>query len=251
VTDKKPALDRLNAYVDGELDVADAAAVAADIAEQPALGQTVASLHAVKSAVASAFDAPAELPPLPAVRPQRRLAAIAASGGLALVAATVLVWLFVAAPNHQQAVLSQAFHAYDTVFQAPGGPVQIDRVRGGIVVPDLMPAGLTVTAYHPAIALDGAEAVHIGYVGKRGCRLSLFIRSAGENTEPMAPRRDVDGLVEAWRFGAHDYLLIARRMDRTRFGVIADALKMAIRDAVPLAPPMRVALAEARQPCQA
>jgi len=249
--DKRPALDRLNAYVDGELGVADAAAVAAEIAEQPALGQTVASLHAVKSAVASTFDAPAELPPLPAVRQRWRLAAIAASGGFALVAATVLIWLVVVGPNEQQMVLEQAFQTYDTVFQAPGSPAEIDRVRGGMPVPDLTPAGLTVTAYRPAIALGGAEAVHIGYVGKRGCRLSLFIRKAGKASQPMASRRDADGLVEAWRFGAHDYLLIARRMDRTRFGVIADALIMAIRDAVPLAPPMRVALADARQPCQA
>lgn len=251
MTDERHALDKLNAYVDGELDVADAAAVAAEIAQSPALSQTVASLHAVKSAVATSFDAAADLPPLPAVRPRRRLAAVALTGAAALVAVIALAWLFVAGPNSRHAVLEQAFQTYDVAVQGPGDTNALDRVGGGILVPDLTPAGLTVAAYHPSVTLDGEEAVHIGYVGRRGCRVSLFVRDADPIAQPIVSRRDADGLVEAWRFGAHDYLLIARRMDQTRFGVIADALKMAIRDAVPLAPPMRVALSGARQPCQA
>jgi hypothetical protein len=76
-------------------------------------------------------------------------------------------------------------------------------------------------------SVDGKAALHTGYVGRSGCRLSLF-----RFTRPDA-RQEFDlssegGLLHAsWSGGAEGFLLVARGMDEARFALLAGSLKLA------------------------
>jgi anti-sigma factor RsiW len=244
-------IERLNAYVDGELDAGEAARVAAEVANDRPTGRMVASLHGMKSAVETAFLAADDPPPLAVGRGRRRTrVAAAVVAGLLLATGVALLasgWLMPQGPD----VVAQALQRYDA--EASGRDISVDLATayGRLVMPDLTPAGLQIAAFEPTVKLGERTAAHIAYVGARGCRLSFYAFARGSALPQPVARRDSQALVQSWTVGGSGYLLLARRMNRDRFEVIVEALKEATEHAVPLVERMRVAMANARQPCRA
>jgi anti-sigma factor RsiW len=244
-------IERLNAYVDGELDAGEAARVAAEVANDPRTGRAVANLHGMKSAVGAAFLAADDPPPLAIGRRPRRLRLTAAVvAGLLLATGAALLasgWLTPRGPD----MVTQALKRYDAEASGADASLDLATAYGRLVMPDLTPAGLQIASFEPAVRLGTGTAAHIAYVGARGCRLSFYAFAKGAGLPQPVSRRDSQALVESWSTAGSGYLLVARRMNRDRFDVVAEALKQATAEAVPLVERMRVAMANARQPCRA
>lgn len=248
MSDKPTRIERLNAYIDGELAPADAADVAAEIAGDAQASRVVANLHGLKSALSTAFE-PDDVPSGEVSRgdrPTRRRGRGVAVAGLAVLAMAVVAW-WTMGLNTMRAhdLVATALEVHDGWEQASARPA------AHRVVPDLRLAGLRVAGRTADVALGPLRATRIAYVGRNGCRLSLYAFARDENTAQPVSQRSTDALVESWSVGAYGYLLVARQMNETRFGVIAEALKQATARAVPVVPGMRTAMAGARQPCRA
>jgi hypothetical protein len=120
-------------------------------------------------------------------------------------------------------------------------------------VPDLTSAKLRLTylRLHEKATVNG-PALHLGYTGRRGCRLSLWITLTP--TMPDAePRAFEEPAIIAyhWRTNGIGYGLLATGMDKRRFRLIADSVfessrrqrgfddrtRYALRQASDVAPP--------------
>lgn len=252
----------LNAYVDGELSASEAATVARALADDRALAQTVATLTSLKAAVHDGVE-PVEID-LPAR--QRRIwrpVALAAS-----LAALLVIGIFLLSPwqgGNGTAVLAQAWQIHDSWAQTVEPPAA--AASGGVVLaglnyigpkaylPDLTSARLTLTRLETVILPGTVDALHAGYRGTRGCRVSLLIVQGGADLPKELTIQDKGSRRGyAWRSGTHGYLLLADGMDPARLGLIAETVQRASLENSPFGPETRTALSESRArsiPCQA
>ena len=99
------------------------------------------------------------------------------------------------------------------------GAIRTASAPGSIIVPDLTQTGLTARTIEPAVRLGAVTASHVTYLGRRGCRLSLYAYQA-EGAGPALPP-------------------------------LAGAMRKATRDAAPPDAATRIAIGRARQPCRA
>ncbi len=240
-------LQTLSAYVDGELEPGEAAEVAAEIAGDRDAARTVANLTALKAGVRDAFDAgPGAAPDVSSAR--RRPAFAAAAVVMACLIGLGGVW-WTYQSDTGSGILANAVQHYDGWQDT--GTLKQASVPGSIFVPDLTQAGLTARTIEPAVTLGTVTASHVTYLGRRGCRLSLYAYPAAgaEDATPIAASADV--LVDRWSVRDLEYLLVARRMNAERFEVLAGAMRKATRDAAPPDDATRIAMSRARQPCRA
>ena len=265
-----PMTDRetLNAYVDGELDPAQAAEVAERISRNPALAREVATLTRLKGAASAAFDTSVFVPILtePA-RPRRWRTASAAAAAIVLLVATGLaVWQEdrPASPVWLNAALLQ----HDTMAKATA----TDRLQPAALavasnfqpfIPDLAAARLQPVAAVPFLAGNGAATagIAIHFRGTRGCKLSYFAfmlgtdeTTLGEALALLDPRTTQGHEGHAWRVGEIGYVLLARGMDTGRLSTLAEMIHAASRKHRPLDEAARSQLAQNRaasRPCVA
>lgn len=219
---------RLNAYVDGELDPAAAAEVAASIARSPDLAARVATLSRLKAAAVELE--PGAEPPTPRLRrwTPRRLAAMVAAA--AVVVAIGLGAALRLAPDRASGTAwlegAVVAHAAWLDQKATDGPAPA-AVALGHGVPDLTDARLTLDRVTVSDGSPGRPpaGTFAGYRGSRGCRVGLWIADAaeglGEAPSPIATA-GLEGY--AWRAGAIGYALVARGMDKARLAALADAV---------------------------
>ncbi len=266
---QQPDWQTLNAYVDGELSTAEAAEVARALADDRTLAGRVASLTRLKATVQDMGEA-AEIT-LPTTRRRHwRPAALAASLALGLaigVAASFVPWQ--GSDRPAWVVPARASHeAWNMDEDRPGAV----PVAGGVVLaalgqlgpdgylkaylPDLSAARLTLTRLETVSLLDGrGEALHAGYRGTRGCKVSLLILADGAALPAALTRYDDRALrTFAWRTGGHGYLLVAEGMDEARLAMIAETVHRAILEHGPFNEETRTALRESRErskPCLA
>ncbi len=122
-------------------------------------------------------------------------------------------------------------------------------------LPDLKSARLTLTHLESVTLADGGAALHAGYRGTRGCKISLLIMPGGENLPRELTRRDDAALrAFAWRAGPLGYVLLAEGMDEARLELIAETVHRATIENSPVDAETRTALRESRersQPCLA
>lgn len=257
--------ERLSAYVDGELPADEAAEIAARLVLDRELAAQVAALTRLKAEVKSAF-AP---PPLPVDAPARHrpvsggrlqwIAAVAAVAALAFVlwpgtgsGPVPANWLEPAIERHAEwrATVGRG-DRIDVSAASPAFGLH-DLGRNAQVL-DFSDAGLQVSRIEFVRQNGLAAALHVGYVGSRGCRLSLWIGRATGAIEPMAGRfGGID--VVAWRVDDLAYALLASGMDEERFQLIARTAREATSRHRPLDPDTRVALQTSRDsstPCSA
>jgi anti-sigma factor RsiW len=225
--------NRLNAYVDRELDPVEAAEVAAAIARDPHLAARVATLSRLK-AVSSGLLPPEMPPALPhRAEPQstRRLASIAASVVLTLIGAAVGLWLWSSGPASRIAWLDEAVAAHRAWLDQGSTPDSTEQFlaafeaqkAGGF--PDLSEAHLTLV-YVSAMPGAGDRPGHlIGYEGIHGCHVGLWIGAASPalGAEPVVVAvGGIDGY--AWASDGIGYALLARGMDPARLEMLAAAV---------------------------
>jgi anti-sigma factor RsiW len=254
-----PGFEELNAYVDGELSPASAAAVARAVAEDPAVARQVAQLTRLKAMLQSERAAPAiALPsrrPRRAPRRPRRIRPTSLAASLALfvaLAVSVTFWLEGRAPSPEAPLVfasaqhrawveggveaQPAAHVLPSALRTFGRPAQ---------VPDLSAAGLML-ARVALLQDESGPVLHIGYRGTRGCRLSLMIRGPDGLPEALRAVGESADLGYAWRAGGVGYVLVASGMDPPRLRLIARKVHDATLEKAPFDAETRTALAESR-----
>ncbi len=270
MTQQQPSWETLNAYVDGELPAGAAAEVARALAQDRALADRVASLTQLKAATQDTvrdLDGAVEIaPPVPEGRRWRPLA-VAASLVLAVaigLAASFGPWQRAQPP----AWMVQARVVHDawvpTQELAPpkvGGVFLVALGEAGAsgffkaYLPNLTSARLTLTHLESVTLADGGAALHAGYRGTRGCKISLLVLPGGEALPRELTRRDDAALhAFAWRAGSLGYVLLAEGMDEARLELIAETVHRATLKNRPVDAETRTALRQSRersQPCLA
>jgi anti-sigma factor RsiW len=244
--------EALNAYVDGELEPADAADVADRIAREPAFARRAAALTGMKAALAETADTPAFDfdPPDRKAGYQWRWLSVAAAvivifAAFALWTAqferTTPAWLTAAAAAHTNLAALQ-----------PDSPPKAEAVSAlrdfEPYLPDLSAAKLSLAAAAPFAADGHPNGVILQYTGTRGCRVT-YVAFPGEGLalEESLTRFDTGGLTGyGWRVGAIGYALLAQGMDPNRLEVIAASVHAASRLHRPFDEATRSQLAQSR-----
>jgi anti-sigma factor RsiW len=265
----RPDLRRINAYVDGELSSAEAAEVARALAHDRELARQVATLSHLKATVQAALEPPQIALPGggASVARTRHAAALAACAAVLLLAVigTALGpwWSGPAVPAglarawDLHAAWSQEAVASDT--DAPGDGfvlAALAQVGPRVYLPDLSSARLTLNSLRVVdLGADGAKGLHAGYLGTRGCQISLIVApDAPDLPDELTRYEGPKGQSYAWRGGGHGYFLLAEGMDAARFGLIAESVYRASQEMNPFGPETRTALRESRErsvPCHA
>lgn len=236
----------IGAYVDGELDEADSARMAARIAEDPELARRVAAVAALKRAI-SGFGAEAAVVPvrLPGAPGRMRgglwqkLTGLAAASLAGAALAAALMW-----PGYRQdtartadggavPILSGTLGGFDVIevfaalhdewISAEDAAVQAGLMAAASAWPDLTAAGLTLVRERNVLGATGI--VHAGYRGSHGCRLSLF-RIAGTDQGPAQPvvRQEAGLQLASWQNDRGRFVMLTRGMDGHRFATLAAVL---------------------------
>lgn len=261
----RPSWIELNAYVDGELDAGRAASVAKAAAADPEVAAQIAALQRLKAVASRSVEQiPPAPPPLVRRRSRWRYGAAACLALLLLGAGLLLTdrtpgpgggaWVARGWAGHaawlsggERPAAEVGPAAVLAALAALGGRAQIPQL-------DVARLRLDHVAVLPA---DGAvgELLHLGYLGTRGCRLSLFVFAA-DAAWPRALTLPAEGsrLGVGWRVADLGYLLLAQGMDRRRFELIAEKVGEATRRAAPFDDATRSALRRSREaspPCRA
>lgn len=238
MTGSRPDWDILNAYVDGELDSASAARVARAAAQKPEIARQIAAISQLKAATAAGAEAPPPIE-LPAVRqwPVVRVAAVVAVallGGLAALFAYQMAsqeeaWLVQARADHIEWANTSRIDDAQTL-DARTFLAGMRRLGPQPYVPDLSSAGLRRDAvrYLPPTA-DRPGALHAGYTGTRGCRISLWIVADAERGVARLDHRETaTGTVYFWLADGLRYVLLSSGMEPARFALVAKAAHKAV-----------------------
>tara|TARA_R110000772_G_scaffold215694_2_gene326208 strand:+ start:52414 stop:53181 length:768 start_codon:yes stop_codon:yes gene_type:complete len=245
----------LNAYVDGELDAAQAAEVARAVANDPALAREVAALSRLRLAVADSLEAPGIALPQPDRRPLR--AATAATVVFVLLAGGAAFLDGHARPAAEASWLTEAWTAHQTWSATEGALVPARQAAAllGAYVPDLTASRLTLTHSEIRTLADGEQALIAGYRGSRGCKVSLIVfPSRGGLAEALQPLPRAGQEAYGWRVGGLDYLILSDGMESRRFGQLAESVHDSSRHHAPFDAETRIALRESRDnsaPCNA
>ncbi len=229
--------ERLNAYLDGELDAEEAREVAARLAADPeyaALARVVDGLRASLRATPAPPVAPAPGPRTGAL--PRALARAACLLAAALVAGSVAKGLARVPGHGAQTLLALGLETHVRWLAADrrAPTMRLPAAAEGPHLPDLSRAGLRLAVLE-RVAAPGGAALHAGYRGPHGCRVSLLVLPAGAARLAApgraAPRRfRVRGTeAYAWRAGGHTYLLLSAGMDRRRLAGLARLVAAATR----------------------
>ena len=244
----------LNAYVDGELDAAAAADVAAAIARDPELAAHVAALARLKAATKAQGAAPASIPSPPERRHSRRLAlpSALAAGFAAILLAAGVAWSILGHPQ-EPAWLRPAASAHEQWLAAPAGVARAGRISeddllrearaAGIAgVPDLAEAQLRTVW----VATTENAGLYVGYIGIHGCRLGLWVGNPVRETPRELASLMLPGLTAyAWQAGGRAYVVVARGMDADRLNLLARTIEHLTRQGQRLDDGTRTALREA------
>lgn len=263
MTNTKPTLEEIGAYVDGELLPEKAASVARAIAFDPDIAHQVVCLTQLKATLPLIVpEANIELPVAPPA--PRRRQAIAASIVAFVVAAGITAmsfwgeketssdWVSFAQTQHEQWV-SKAIAPTDNTLDPFTLVVQASRSYGSeVFVPDLSAARLSLIGVN-VLERKNTKSVHLKYKGTRGCQLSLFILP-----QPLAREHRVieSGSIRIaqWHHGDMGYLLMVSGMDPRHFDVLANMLGKLEGLKQPFQNPARQILAQSRdraKPCLA
>ena len=262
--DQQPTDRELSAYVDGELPQPDVARVASAVAGDPVIAARVATLTRLKSALAGLAEEarPAIMPPRS--RRTAGMLALAASIGLVL---AVGVWMLTGLLGDDDGWYDDARAGHIAWAQTPSSPdarvvdanlflSNLERFGLPVQTPDLTSARLRLTYLRYIPAADTAPAaLHLGYTGRRGCKITLWVAAAPDGLGKKLTESRVGALRGfRWRSGGTAYALFATGMAERRFTVIADKVYEATRRQRGLDTDARMALKSASStapPCRA
>ncbi len=246
MTMRMPDWTTLNAYVDGELDAAAAAAVADAAGRDRAIADQIAALYKLRGVARQAApEAPPDLADLMPARRRISPAALAASLAAAVLVGVAL-WMALAsmrAPVLPSDLLATAQSLHDKWLSTDAhGPADapptvllaaLTRFGQVPVVPDLESSELSIALVTVAGGPDG-RVLQVGYRGNHGCHLSMFVFA--DSRMPRSRASIAIGAERAygWRVGDLGYLLFAIGMDENRLALIANTVEQATRAHAPL-----------------
>ncbi len=122
-------------------------------------------------------------------------------------------------------------------------------------VPDLSAARLRIAHIGETKTLDGRTAMVVGYLGTRGCRVTLLIdKSSPENGGKAIFFRVQRLIAMVWRAGSLRHVILAEGMAEAQFKLIAETVRRTSLERLPINDPTRMALAQSREkspPCAA
>lgn len=264
--DRKTEFERSNAFVDGELDRDSRGEVLSEAAGDPLLARELADLTRLKSVVEDSVDVPEiDLPThgdrqKPEVRDPSRRAGFALVASLALLVVGGIAWWLGSAPSPGQGVpVVWAMKAHESWIGGDtarsGGLLRPANMRINAHVPDLSAAKLRIAHIGEIQGPRGLPALAVGYLGTRGCRVTLLVDVAPSDLDEVAVSFETGGLQGmVWRAGGLRHLILAQGMDKRRFRMIARTVRQSTLERVPVDEPTRMALAKSRAsspPCAA
>lgn len=251
--------ERLNAYVDGELAPADAAAVASAVAQDPGLASRVATLARLK---ANVTGLPQAGPP-PFAIPERgmetrgtarRLAAIAAT--IALIAGMGSAIWFASSGARDMSATLMAHRPWLAGGEAPATAalsMELAGARSG-ALPDLSAASLRLVRLDVKPEPARKVEVFAGYEGPNGCRVGLWVSPEASTNAVEPVRSEKNGIsIRAWRSGDLGYAMVGIGIDEARLDLIAALAAKSLRNDGPASQQV-AALNESRakgRPCAA
>jgi anti-sigma factor RsiW len=260
VSERHPDFDALSAYVDGELPPEQAARVAAAAASDPEVAGQLATLHALRASV-SQLKPEVVISPLNAGRPRGRRAmagrTLLLAGAAAVVIVAALAWHTRTVPvvdtESPHAAIQPLIDDHDAWIATGVSDYRDVAARSEEFKQLLAQAGLDLV--HAVVSVDdgGRLTRHYGFLGSRGCRLSLFESpgAGGAGTVATAVDADAGLATAAWAVGDVRYVVVARSMSGERFAAVVAALRDATQRGGAPDSYAVAALRNARQPCTA
>ncbi len=249
----------LGAYVDGELDVDERAQIAEAVARDPEVARQVMVLSRLKSAVSVVPDEETiTLPDEPARG--RWMYGIAAALLTVMIGASAYWFAISNNPggNEDVDVASAAHQSWSPTGQGEtiDRGVVLAAARANfhhIYVPDLRAAKLQLVHLATRNA-QGRPVLVAGYLGSRGCRVTLVAQEDGPGVDGgELDFQQTGGVISArWRIGSTSYAMLAKGMAEPRFRLMATSVFDASIKAAPMSRKIRVALARSRsesKPC--
>jgi len=265
MTETRPTAEDLSAYVDGELDPDSTANVAKAIARDPHIAKEVACLTKLKATM------PKIVPRGPIKLREKRPAqtwvyAIAASVAALVVLAGLGAGMYLLSQNLAKDWLTVAKSHHESWISnmkgksAPDPPFLLaaasQTLGSKVLAPDLSAASLTL-ATASVIQFEQKKALHLGYVGTRGCRLSLFVLPIALKSQAKRPRASTSKgsfRITTWSHMQQGFILMATGMDPSRFALLTETLRNYSGFKEPFDKPTRQRLARSRaesKPCAA
>ncbi|WP_332685188.1 hypothetical protein [Bosea sp. (in: a-proteobacteria)] len=233
--------ERLSAFADGELAVAEQREVATLLSASPQASETLRGIVRLKEQLRALPAADAPPPPRIAIEPTRRLrprslVAVTAAAALLLVAGVALLAVRPIGSPQPDPFLAASLAAHerhaDAVPTEGVIPVAADPIASELARLGLRPAWRSVAA--------GGEE-HAGFTGTRGCRLSLHVTTRTQPERP-AGAGDPPHALARWNAAGKSYLLIATGMPPARFAIMAGFLRDLTSRPGPGIEPLRTAL---------
>lgn len=260
--DRTQDLERISAYVDGELEPAARAEVIRRAAGDAAYARELIAHQRLKATLADSIEVPnIELPAPPRLRRiVPALPLIAAS--LALLVAAAFVWMVYVGRNESTGnlALDQAIEAHrswtvNTVRHSATASARPALATINAYVPDLSANGLNLGHVSQQRGPGGSIILVVGYIGSRGCRVTLLVGQAAGNPSDQPVYMEIGPVrTFSWRVGRLAYRMLAEGMATPRFRLIAASVRQASLNHLPLDSDTRLAMAKSRAkspPCAA
>ncbi|MGY9005427.1 MAG: anti-sigma factor family protein [Alphaproteobacteria bacterium] len=255
------AIERINAFLDGELDRKAQARLMDDVAADPALARELSMLSHLKEALDESVDCSDLNLEIPAHRKSHPAlwTGLAVAAGLVLMLAGGALWQS-GSPVDGDVPISwavKAHRSWNAPYPQETSPVlRPASVRVDAVVPDLSANGLAVSYVGTHADRQGDDALLVGYRGTRGCKVTLLVLSSALSRDLSAEgvRFETKGVIAAaWITGRLDYFVLAESMAGPRFRLVAASIRKASMEHLPFDRRTRLALVESRReslPCQ-
>jgi len=251
----------ISAYVDGELSIDARAEVHSRAARDSAFALELATVTRLKAALGHAVPVPEIVIPAPPPRFARRrmLAGVAAALVLMVVAGAGL-WVSGGAavnPVGTRLDWAVALHRDWAGIKLPLNEPAVAMPTSVPIaphVPDLSANGLELAHVASGQTPEGAPALVLGYLGTRGCRVTMIATPVQETAgEPILLVRA--GLkARFWQVERMGYLLLAEGMSPSRFRLVSNSIQRATKNRAPFGVETRQALRRNRAespPCLA
>lgn len=242
----------LNAYADGELQGAARARLEAALVADPALGERLERIAAVKGCLTAERPAVgAEAAWTDWMRPGMAIAACVVAGLLGI--ATFLP-LEPSRSWQEKLVAAHGELSQETFVVVKNRPLPVvsSRRLNDFAVPNLRASRLYLVEAR-TLHDDATEQLVMHYRGLRGCALTIAaIAPIAEDAETAAVPTDDATLFASWRIGNLGFAVIAEGMDKARFQAIAAYVKAVIDDRLTPKRELRTAMADsyrAAKPC--
>lgn len=248
----------LNAYVDGELDPEAAGRVAEAAGRDPSVAGQIAALYRLKGIARSAVaPSPPDLMEGVAVPVRPAVGRVAIGALVAALALGAGLW-FAPTPRTTPAVPPAVMRAARDLHEkwlVTGSPratsaakmlAALSNFGSTPSIPDLRGTGLTI-GFVASEKRAGHRVLQVGYRGRHGCRLSLFVFHDIGFARRSAEVVSGNILAYAWEARDLAYLLFAEGMDRNRFELIGREVARATRRGRPLDAREQTRLAQNRR----